>query len=193
MFEVINRRTANWEYLGSNHFTTFEYYLLCTISFSTVMPAVFETAELAASFKWVERFTFGPRVRDTAVLELAFFLAGTGMLLLTVAWPKYCYPSVWTSLVLILEPLNRWLEREHFMEYLERGGLAADRVAICWGVDLRIFLGDVELLFAAEVDLSHAGSPVFACIRDAATCLWRVRAVCAGVVCIEKSFVARGA
>ena len=50
MFEVINRRTANWEYLGSNHFTTFEYYLLCTISFSTVMPAVFETGELAASF-----------------------------------------------------------------------------------------------------------------------------------------------
>src|SRR6266542_1390113 len=65
------------------------------------------------------------------------------------------------------------------------GGLAADRVAIGWGVDLRIFLG--------EVDLSHAGSPVFACIRDAATWLWRLRAVCAGVVCIEKSFVARGA
>jgi len=63
MFEVINRRTTNWEYLGSNHFTTFEYYLLCTISFSTVMPAVFETAELVGTFKWVERFTFGPRVR----------------------------------------------------------------------------------------------------------------------------------
>ena len=73
------------------------------------------------------------------------------------------------------------------------GELAADRVAIGWGVDLRIFLGDVELLFVAEVDLSHAGGPVFACIRDATTWLWRIRAVCAGVVCIEKSFVARGA
>src|SRR5437879_1130883 len=119
--EVINDRTANWEYLGSKHFTTFEHYLLCTISFSTVMPAVFETAELAGSFKWVERFTFGPRVRETAALEAGFFLAGAGMLLLTLAWPKYCYPFVWTSLVLILEPLNRWLGREHFMEYLERG------------------------------------------------------------------------
>src|SRR6266567_134915 len=87
MFEVINRRTTNWEYLGSNHFTTFEYYLLCTISFSTVMPAVFETAELVGTFKWVERFTFGPRIRQTAALE----------------------------------PLNSWLGREHFMEYLERG------------------------------------------------------------------------
>ena len=44
------------------------------------------------------------------------------------------------------------------------GGLAANRVAIGWGVDLRIFLGDVELLFVAEVDLSHAGGAVFACI-----------------------------
>ena len=73
------------------------------------------------------------------------------------------------------------------------GGLAADRVAIGWGVDLRIFLGDVELLFVAEVDLSHAGSSVPTCIRDAAAWLWRVRAVCAGVVCFKESFVARGA
>src|SRR5207249_3044591 len=79
-------------------------------------PRVFRTAELAASFKWVEPFTFRPRVRHTAVLELAFFLAGKGMLLLTVAWPKCYYPFVLTSLVLILEPQNRWLGREHFME-----------------------------------------------------------------------------
>ena len=72
------------------------------------------------------------------------------------------------------------------------GGLAADRVAIGWGVNLRIFLGDVELLFVAEVDLSHAGSSVSTCIRDAAAWLWRVRAVCAGGVCFKESFVARG-
>src|SRR5438046_8329277 len=121
MFEVINRRTTNWEYLGSNHFTTFEYYLLCTISFSTVMPAVFETAELVGTFKWVERFTFGHRVRETAALEPGFFLAGAGMLLLTLVCLKYFYPFVWLALVLNLEPLNFWLGREHFMEYEERG------------------------------------------------------------------------
>jgi len=80
-----------------------------------------------------------------------------------------------------------------FHGIFETRGLAAGRVAIGWGVDLRIFLGDVELLFVAKVDLSHAGGAVFARVRDAATWLWRVRAVCAGVVCIEKSFVARGA
>src|SRR3954454_19836416 len=39
IFEIINNRPGNWEYLGRNTFTKLEYYLLCTISFSTVMPA----------------------------------------------------------------------------------------------------------------------------------------------------------
>src|SRR5205085_6061171 len=108
MFEMINRRTTNWEYLGSNHFTTFEYYLLCTISFSTVMPAVFETAELVRTFRWVERLSPGPRLAPTPKLNLALFLCGLAMAGLTFAWPKYFYPFVWTALVLVLEPLNRW-------------------------------------------------------------------------------------
>jgi len=121
LFEVINHRTANWEYLGSDHFTTVEYYLLCTISFSTVMPAIFETAELAGTFKWVGRFGDGPRIQKSGALEAGVFLSGIAMLMLTLAWPKYCYPLVWTSLVLILEPVNCWLGREHFLEYLEGG------------------------------------------------------------------------
>ncbi len=121
LFEIINRRTGNWEYLGSAAFTEFEYYLLCTISFSTVMPAVFETADLVRSFHWVERFAAGPRVRPAPALNLGLLLAGVAMLLLTLAWPRYFYPFVWTSLVLILEPLNRWLGRRHFLQDLQQG------------------------------------------------------------------------
>ena len=121
LFEAINRRTGNWEYLGSNAFTEFEYYLLCTISFSTVMPAVFETAELARSFRWMSRLACGARVRSTPTLNLGMLLGGGAMLALTLAWPRYCYPFVWTSLVLILEPLNCWLGRHHLLEDLQHG------------------------------------------------------------------------
>src|SRR5213592_4450747 len=89
MFEVINQRTANWEYLGSNTFTEFEYYLLCTISFSTVMPAVFETAELARSLRWMERFASGPRIQPGPAVDFGLFLGGLAMLALTLTWPKY--------------------------------------------------------------------------------------------------------
>jgi hypothetical protein len=121
IFEVINQRTGNWEYIGSATFTQFEYYLLCTVSFSTVMPAVFETAELVRSFRWMDRFASGRRVTATARVSLALFLIGVIMMTLTLGWPKYCYPFVWTSLVLLLEPINRWLRRPHLLEDLQRG------------------------------------------------------------------------
>ena len=121
IFELINSRTANWEYVGSNTFTQFEYYLLCTISFSTVMPAVFESAELVRSFRWIERFASGPRVPSTARLNVGLFLSGLAMVALTMAWPKYFYPFVWISIVLILEPLNRFLGRQHLLESLGQG------------------------------------------------------------------------
>src|SRR5216117_3773662 len=69
LFEIINSRTANWEYQGSDTFTLLEYYLLCTLSFSTVMPAVFETAELARTFGWMDRLACGPRLRPTPTLN----------------------------------------------------------------------------------------------------------------------------
>jgi hypothetical protein len=121
LFELINQRTHNWEYLGSNSFTAFEYYLLCTISFSTVMPAVFETAELVGSFRWMQRFASGARIRSTPALNLGLFLTGAMMLALALLWPRYCYLFVWTSLVLILEPLNCWLGRRYLLQDLQRG------------------------------------------------------------------------
>jgi hypothetical protein len=121
LFELINSRTGNWEYLGSDTFSQIQYYLLCTLSFSTVMPAVFETAELARTFGWMKRFASGPPVRPTPRVCFGLFLTGLGMLGLTLAWPKYCYPLVWTSLALILEPLNRWLDRGNLLETLQHG------------------------------------------------------------------------
>jgi hypothetical protein len=121
LFEVINSRTRNWEYLGSDVFTVFEYYALCTLSFSTVMPAVFETAELVRTFRWMKRFAAGPRIAPSSQLCVGLFLGGLGMLALTLLWPRYFYPFVWTSLALMFEPVNRWLGRPHFLEWLERG------------------------------------------------------------------------
>jgi len=48
LFELLNLRTQNWFYDGAEDFTRLQYFLLCSLSFSTVMPAVFGTAELVA-------------------------------------------------------------------------------------------------------------------------------------------------
>jgi hypothetical protein len=49
LFEALNLRLRNWEYLGRERFTDLEYFLLASISFSTVLPAVLGTAELVSS------------------------------------------------------------------------------------------------------------------------------------------------
>jgi hypothetical protein len=121
LFEAINDRTGNWEYLGTGSFTPLEYYALCTLSFSTVMPAVFETAEFVRTFRWVNSLQPRARIPDSPQVHLRFLLAGLVMLALTLLWPKFFYPFVWISLVFIFEPVNRWLGRRHFLEWLQHG------------------------------------------------------------------------
>ena len=121
LFEMINDRTGNWEYLGADGFTPLEYNALCTLCFSTVMPAVFETAELVRAFRWVTALRPCGRVPDTLRVNSALGLAGLAVLALTLLWPEYFYPIVWISLALILEPINRRLRRPHLLEWLKDG------------------------------------------------------------------------
>ena len=121
LFEVINVRTANWEYVGRELFSTLQFNLLSTISFSTVIPAVFETAELMRSFTWMKWFASWPRIPGTRVAFIALFGLGLAMLAALLIWPKIFYPFVWMSLVLIFEPINYWTGRPYFLKELREG------------------------------------------------------------------------
>jgi len=121
VFECINWRTGNWEYRGGDAFNPVQYVALCTLSFSTVMPAVFETAELVRTFRWVEALPGRPRLPETPLLWGGVFATGLVMLTLLLLWPGRFYPLTWISLWLILEPINRWLGRRHLLAYVQRG------------------------------------------------------------------------
>jgi hypothetical protein len=121
LFEAINLRTLNWDYLGQDQFSILEGLLLGTLCFSTVMPAVFETAELIRSLPWIERFASGPRIEPTQPVCVGMLIVGLTMLALMLAWPTYFYPFVWGSVFLILEPLNIWMGRRHSFEWVRDG------------------------------------------------------------------------
>ena len=121
LFELINWRTANWEYLGRELFTPLQFNLLSTIAFSTVMPAVFETAQLIQTFRWTNHFKSWPRVPATPRVVLVLFVVGVAMLIFLFAWPKIFYPLTWISLVLIFEPINHWTGRPYFLKKLSDG------------------------------------------------------------------------
>jgi len=108
LFELINVRTQNWEYVGRGHFTDLEYSLLATLSFSTVMPAVFGTAELASSMRIIRVLPRGLVIEPTRTKTLLMFMSGVAMLVLMLAWPQLFFPVIWLSVFLIVEPINIW-------------------------------------------------------------------------------------
>ena len=121
MFEVINRRLQNWEYVGREVFSDFEYVAYCSLSFSTVMPAVFASAEWWRSTRWIERFAGGPQLQPTRRLEIGLLWTGVAMFAAMMAWPGVFYLFCWTSLVFLFEPICRWLGRPSFLDQLRRG------------------------------------------------------------------------
>jgi hypothetical protein len=109
LFELINQRTRNWIYLDDGSIGPVEHALLASLAFSTVIPAVFGTAELVGSFAWIRRLGPGPRIASTPRVVSGFLITGIAMLALTLAWPRYFYPFVWLSVFFILEPINHRL------------------------------------------------------------------------------------
>lgn len=120
LFEALNQRVRNWIYLGGDQFSTVEYYFFASLSFSTVVPAVFETAELVRGAAWIERLERGPRP-PLAGRPLLCFLLGAAMLALLLTWPRVLYPLLWLALVFLLDPLCVWLGKRSLSATLARG------------------------------------------------------------------------
>ena len=117
LFELINLRTLNWVYDGKQHFTDLEYFLWSSLSFSTVMPAVFGTAELASTFRWLKKIPRGPSIRPTPKTLFVLFTAGFLMMTLLLFRPLYFFPFAWVSVYFILEPINVLLGNRSILEH----------------------------------------------------------------------------
>jgi hypothetical protein len=121
LFELLNLRTLNWTYLGADIFTPLQYAILTTTSFTTVIPAVFGSAELIASFAFLKRLKPGPVIGTDKRTTSAFFILGWVMLALMLLWPRVFFPFLWLSLYFILEPLNVWLGNRSLAYWTQKG------------------------------------------------------------------------
>jgi hypothetical protein len=121
LFEAFNLRTQNWQYLGGERFGPLTYFVLTSLSFSTVMPAIFETAELVRSAGWMRRLSGGPRLGPSRPVLLAMLGLGFVMLALSVIRPEYFYPFLWGSVFFLVEPINAWRGRYSLLGYLRHG------------------------------------------------------------------------
>ncbi len=121
LFEFFNTFTKNWHYDGRQYFTNLQYFLLASLSFSTVMPAVFVTAELAGTFKWIRNLNSGSIIGQKKSSLFKFFITGLIMLVLTITLPEYFYYLIWIALYLIIDPINFLLKNKTLFQFTGSG------------------------------------------------------------------------
>jgi len=120
LFEYINGFLGNWEYLGLADTSRLEYGVIASLSFSTVMPAVFETAELAGTALGT-RLSSGPRLAATPRRLAAAMMGGLLMMGAITVAPTYSYPAAWLWAILALDPALYLLGWPSIWAHVERG------------------------------------------------------------------------
>jgi hypothetical protein len=121
LFEALNLRLVNWIYLGVDQMSRLTYVLASTVAYSTVIPAVFEMAELIGTFRWTERFDDTRPLTVSPALRYRLTLVGLAMLALLLIWPRWFFPLTWISLIFLLDPLAHRLGRPSLLGLLEKG------------------------------------------------------------------------
>lgn len=121
LFEGLNAFVKNWHYLGSEIYPAWQYILVATIDFSTVIPAVFEMTELVATFGFLERFRALPRFHLTPRVAWVAMYAGAFAFAAVILAPHYAFPLTWLWVVLIADPLNFLRGRASLLAQLARG------------------------------------------------------------------------
>lgn len=154
IFELLNLRTLNWTYIGAESFSPVAYAFWTTLSFTTVIPAVFGSAELFASFDFLKRIKRGPVIGTDKRTTLGFFIAGWVMLVLMLLYPLVFFPFVWLSLYFILEPINVWLGNRSLADWTKNGDWRPV-IALWLGVLLTAFFWEMWNYFGYPKWIYH--------------------------------------
>ncbi|HET9920593.1 MAG TPA: hypothetical protein VFQ30_12165 [Ktedonobacteraceae bacterium] len=137
-FEGMNIAVQNWHYILDRPYGPLAYFLIASLNFSTVLPAVMETAEFLSSFKPLHprlpANTPGPRLPLRVTLPIIFL----GLLCLLLPWifPRYCFVLIWLCMALILDPINNILRRKSALAHIAVGDwhfIALPLAGLCCG------------------------------------------------------------
>ncbi len=109
LFEALNERAGYWKYTHRDAFSDPAYFFWASLSFSTVLPAIFETSEWVGTFRWLQGLGKGPRIGNRSNSRIIMFLLGVLLLICLFTWPQYSMAFLWVSIYLMLDPINYWL------------------------------------------------------------------------------------
>jgi hypothetical protein len=111
LFEAYNLRLWNWYYVGVPEHPV-ERAWAYLWSFATIMPGMFETADVLEGLGFLRSLEAKPRSFSPSLLA-AMFVLGLALVLIPPLLPfsiaRYTYGFIWVGFILLLEPLNMQL------------------------------------------------------------------------------------
>jgi hypothetical protein len=120
IFEGLNTSIHNWHYQLDQSYSPFASFLIGTLDFSTVLPALLETAEFLATFQVLRPrlppAQYSPRLPRWIAITLV--LIGVACLILLWLFPHYCFALTWLGFLFLLDPLNNLLGRKSSLTHL---------------------------------------------------------------------------
>jgi len=125
IFEVYNLHLVNWGYRGLPE----NIFILCLglgLSFATIMPGMFQTAELLETLGLFQRLRLPPAKTGNRMLY-GWVVVGLLFLIVPLLLPrevaKYTFAFVWVGFVLVCDPIAYASGGESLLGDLEKGRL----------------------------------------------------------------------
>lgn len=122
-FEYLNRFVQNWYYLGVQ-FGPLKYFILASLSFSTVLPAVASMHEFLNNYVDVERFYYRwvkVNVEHLKIMPWGVLIIAGLCLAFIGNLPDYLFPLLWVSPLLIVVCLQIISREPHILQDLPKG------------------------------------------------------------------------
>lgn len=139
LFEALNARLVNWEYLYAGKVGFLERHIRASIAFSTVVPALFETADLYSTAGLPHRLGRWKPIAPSPRGLLGFSALGLLMIALVLAFPDQAYPLVWLGFFFALDPVVGFLGGHSVSTQVARGHWDTVLALFCAGITCGFF------------------------------------------------------
>jgi hypothetical protein len=119
IFEAANLSLENWYYINLPH-PSLERWLGYAVAYGTVLPGMFETAELLETVGLFKK----SRIKNTVITNQRhsmIILLGILCLLSSILIPEYFFPLIWVGLIFLLEPFIYRFGGKSLLKDLEEG------------------------------------------------------------------------
>jgi len=121
LYEAVNERLGNWQYLYPREVGFFVRHARASVAFSTVVPALFETADLFRSIVLPRRIPRWIRISPSPRSLLPFSALGALMIALCLVFPRQAFPLAWLGFFFLIDPIVNLLGGRSISAQVARG------------------------------------------------------------------------